>query len=74
MTICIAVAAIATTAALLSVGLTIAPAAQAGPPFANYTEAHEDGRYNIPKGDPAYQAKLDCDNDAIACESEAVVV
>jgi hypothetical protein len=49
--------------------VTIAPAAQAGPPYANCTEAHKDGRYNIPKGDPAYQPKLDRDNDGIACES-----
>jgi hypothetical protein len=27
-----------------------------------------DGRYNIPKGDPDYQPKLDRDNDGLACE------
>jgi hypothetical protein len=63
------VAAMATIAACLGIGVTIAPAAQAGPPYANCTEAHKDGRYNISKGDPAYQPKLDRDNDGIACES-----
>ncbi|WP_082951698.1 excalibur calcium-binding domain-containing protein [Mycobacterium sp. 852002-51057_SCH5723018] len=43
--------------------------AHASPPYANCTEAHKDGRYNIPRGDPAYQQKLDRDNDGIACES-----
>jgi hypothetical protein len=69
MTFRIAVAAMATVAAFVGVGVTIAPAAQAGPPYKNCTEAHKDGRYNIPRGDPAYQQKLDRDNDGIACES-----
>jgi hypothetical protein len=69
MTIRILMAALAAIAACLGIGLTAAPAAQAGPPYANCTQAHQDGRYNIPRGDPAYQQKLDRDNDGIACES-----
>lgn len=68
MTIRVFVAAMAASAACLGIGLFVAPAAQAGPPYKNCTEAHKDGRYNIPKGDPAYQSKLDRDNDGIACE------
>ncbi|WP_331239691.1 excalibur calcium-binding domain-containing protein [Mycobacterium intracellulare] len=45
------------------------PPAQADPPYRNCTAARQDGRYNIPRGDPAYQQKLDRDNDGIACES-----
>lgn len=62
------VAAMATIAACLGTGVSIAPAAQAGPPYTNCTAAHNDGRYNIPKSDAAYQPKLDRDNDGIACE------
>jgi hypothetical protein len=42
--------------------------ATASGPYRNCTEAHRDGRYNIPKGDPDYQPKLDRDNDGLACE------
>lgn len=63
------VAAVATVAGLLGVGVIIAPTAQADPPYANCKEAAADGRYNIPRGDPAYRPKLDRDNDGIACES-----
>ncbi|WP_235660038.1 excalibur calcium-binding domain-containing protein [Mycobacteroides abscessus] len=42
--------------------------AQADPPYKNCTEAHQDGAYNIKKGDPGYQSKLDRDGDGIACE------
>jgi hypothetical protein len=61
--------ALATVAAALGICLTVAPAAQADPPYANCKAAAQDGRYNIPRGDPAYQQKLDRDNDGIACES-----
>lgn len=61
------VAALAAVAAGLGIG--VAPAAQADPPYANCKAAAADGRYNIPRGDPAYQQKLDRDNDGIACES-----
>ncbi|BBY23752.1 excalibur calcium-binding domain-containing protein [Mycobacterium stomatepiae] len=63
------VAALATVAAGLGIGIVVAPAAQADPPCANCKAAAADGRYNIPRGDPAYQQKLDRDNDGIACES-----
>ncbi|WP_139830362.1 excalibur calcium-binding domain-containing protein [Mycobacterium triplex] len=59
----------ATVAAALGVGGTVAPAAQADPPYANCKAAAKDGRYNIPRGDPAYGQWLDRDNDGIACES-----
>ncbi|KQH76139.1 calcium-binding protein [Mycobacterium gordonae] len=52
-------------------GVTVgAPAAQADPPYANCKAAAADGRYNIPRGDPAYAPKLDRDGDGIACESK----
>lgn len=52
-------------------GATVAaPAAHAAPPYANCKAAAADGRYNIPRGDPAYGAWLDRDNDGIACESK----
>jgi hypothetical protein len=47
-----------------------APIASADPPYANCTAAHKDGRYDIPKGDPAYAPHLDRDGDGIACESK----
>lgn len=37
--------------------------------FDNCTAAYAAGRANIPKGDPAYAAKLDRDNDGVACEN-----
>lgn len=56
---------------LTGFGLTLgAPAAQADPPHANCKAAAADGRYNIPRGDPAYGAWLDRDHDGIACESK----
>lgn len=45
-----------------------APVATASGPYRNCSEAHRDGRYNIPTGDPDYQPKLDRDNDGFACE------
>jgi hypothetical protein len=42
--------------------------ARTGPPYSDCDAAHADGRYNIPRGDPAYQAKLDRDGDGIACD------
>ncbi|MEB3981439.1 excalibur calcium-binding domain-containing protein [Mycobacterium sp. 663a-19] len=50
-------------------GATVnAPMATASGPYRNCTEAHRDGRYNIPKGDPDYRPGLDRDNDGLACE------
>ncbi|MDD4868478.1 MAG: excalibur calcium-binding domain-containing protein, partial [Mycobacterium sp.] len=37
-------------------------------PYRNCTEAHRDGRYNIPTGDPDYWTGGDRDNDGLACE------
>lgn len=59
--------------AFVAAGLSFIPAsltsiAQADPPYKNCTEAHQDGVYNIKKGDPGYQSKLDRDGDGIACE------
>ncbi len=58
-----------TLAGAFGIGVSIAPVAQADPPYANCKAAAKDGRYNIPRGDPAYSTKLDRDNDGIACES-----
>jgi hypothetical protein len=32
-------------------------------------EAHADGRWDIPEGDPAYRPGLDKDHNGVACES-----
>jgi hypothetical protein len=53
---------------MVSIGLATAPAALADPPYRNCTEAHADGRYNIPSSDPAYRPQLDRDGDGFACE------
>lgn len=44
------------------------PTPRKGPPYANCDAAHADGRYNIPRGDPAYNPALDRDGDGIACD------
>lgn len=44
--------------------------APAGGYFANCTQAHEAGRYDIPASDPAYRPALDRNNDGVACESK----
>ena len=46
-----------------------APEAAAGGPYANCTQAHKDGRYDISPGDPDYWSAGDRDSDGIACES-----
>ena len=69
MAVRVLVTAAATVVAALGIGLAVTPVAQADPPYANCKAAAQDGRYNIPRGDPAYQQKLDRDNDGIACES-----
>lgn len=53
---------------IITAATATAPMAAASGPYRNCTAAHQDGRYNIPKGDPDYQPKLDRDNDGIACE------
>lgn len=47
----------------------IAVASNTGPPYANCDEARADGASDILRGDPGYRAKLDRDDDGIACES-----
>jgi Excalibur calcium-binding domain len=37
--------------------------------YKNCAEAHADGRYDIPEGDPTYRPELDKDHNGIACES-----
>ncbi len=49
-------------------GVVAAPIAAAAGPYKNCTEAHKDGRYNIPQGDPDYKSSQDRDGDGIACE------
>ncbi|MEZ0383749.1 excalibur calcium-binding domain-containing protein [Mycobacterium sp. pW045] len=58
----------AVAAITAAMGAVLAPAVSAGPPYQNCSEAHADGRYNIPKGDEAYRSKLDRDGDGLACE------
>ena len=58
--------------AMLLAGVTaigLAPVALAERPYANCTEAHQDGRYDIPQNDPAYWSGGDRDNDGYACDS-----
>ncbi|MEZ0051376.1 hypothetical protein ABIA30_002374 [Mycobacterium sp. MAA66] len=60
--------ALIAAALIAGIGVSVAPAAQASGPYKNCKEAHADGRYNIPKGDPDYKASQDRDHDGIACE------
>jgi hypothetical protein len=46
-----------------------APVAVAEGSYGNCSEAHADGRYDIPRGDPDYWEDGDRDQDGIACES-----
>lgn len=55
--------------AMLTFGAVgLAPAAVAGPPYKNCSEAHADGAYNIQQGEDGYASKLDRDGDGYACE------
>lgn len=56
-------------AGAVAVAIGGAPAALAQRPYANCTEAHQDGVYDIPQNDPAYWSGGDRDGDGIACES-----
>jgi hypothetical protein len=60
--------ALAAAVLIAGIGVSLAPAAQASGPYKNCKEAHKDGRYNIPKGDPDYKPSQDRDGDGIACE------
>jgi hypothetical protein len=63
----IRIALCAVSSAVASVGL--APAAVAERPYADCTEAHQDGRWDIPQNDPAYWDGGDRDHDGFACDS-----
>jgi hypothetical protein len=58
-------------AALVAAGAAVGAAsvANAEGPYANCTQAHADGRYDIPQGDTDYWPAGDRDQDGIACES-----
>lgn len=58
----------AVAASTAAAGVVLAPAVSADPPYKNCSEAHADGRYNIPQDDDAYRSKLDRDGDGLACE------
>jgi hypothetical protein len=60
--------ATAVAGAILIPDMAVASVAFADPPYRNCSEAHADGRYNIPQDDPAYSPKLDRDHDGLACE------
>lgn len=49
-------------------GLGVAPATAVASQYANCSEAHADGRFNIPQGDPDYWEDGDRDGDGYACE------
>ena len=57
------------TVAIVGIGLGVAPAATASGQYGNCTQAHQDGRYDIPQGDPDYWPGGDRDHDGVACES-----
>ena len=63
------IAALAAVAFLAAGAAVTAPAASAAGPYRNCTEAHQDGRWDIPQDDPDYWPAGDRDNDGIACES-----
>lgn len=45
------------------------PSQPPGVYYRTCAEAHADGRWDIPQGDPAYRPGLDKDHNGIACES-----
>lgn len=57
------------TAAAGSILVTSPIAEAAGQKYSNCTQAHADGRYDIPQGDPDYWTGGDRDHDGYACES-----
>lgn len=61
--------AIIVAAAIAGAAVGTAPAVFAEGSYKNCTEAHKDGRYDIPQGDPDYWSGGDRDGDGIACES-----
>ena len=65
----VVVRAMLVAVAISAVGFGVAPIAAADGPYRNCTEAHQDGRWDIPQGDSDYWPAGDRDNDGIACES-----
>jgi hypothetical protein len=61
--------AVLCAAALMAASVGLAPAALAERPYANCTEAHQEGVYDIPQSDDAYWSGGDRDGDGVACES-----
>ncbi|NNN35087.1 excalibur calcium-binding domain-containing protein [Streptomyces sp. S3(2020)] len=61
--------AIAVAALALAVLPSAAEAHDGDHPFANCTEAYENGYANIPEGDEHYGTHLDRDGDGIGCDS-----
>ena len=55
--------------AIAAAAIGAAPVAAADGPYANCTQAHKHGRWDIPQGDPDYWSAGDRDSDGIACES-----
>jgi hypothetical protein len=52
-----------------AVAIGATPVASAQGKYSNCTQAHQDGRYDIPKSDPDYWSGGDRDHDGVACES-----
>lgn len=63
------VRALLVAAAIAVAGTGLAPIAVATGPYANCTQAHKDGRWDIPQDDPDYWSGGDRDGDGVACES-----
>ena len=55
-------------ATIAAAGVGVAPAALAAGSSRNCTQAHQDGRWDIPQGDPDYWSGGDRDGDGVACE------
>jgi hypothetical protein len=54
---------------IIIASVCLAPSATAQAPFANCTQAKDQGYHDIPQGDPNYWPGGDRDGDGIACES-----
>lgn len=63
------VRALFVVAAIAVAATGLAPIAAATGPYANCTQAHKDGRWDIPQDDPDYWSGGDRDGDGVACES-----
>jgi hypothetical protein len=63
------VIAIAAAVVGTGLGLPTSGLAAQGPVYDNCTEAHDDGRWDIPQSDDAYWEGGDRDDDGYACDS-----